>query len=124
MKSALAVFAGIVATVVLSLGCDAGMFAAGLFGPSATDGAFAIAAVYRAVFNGVGGWVTARLAPSSPMRHAMALAGFGVVAGSLGVVAAAAGGEEMGPLWYAVSIPVSAIPTVWLGATVHTRRSS
>ena len=50
------------------------------------------------------------------MRHAWILAGIGLVAGLAGVAAyytiAAA---RIGPAWYAISIPVEAIPCVWLG---------
>ena len=90
------------------------MHAAGIF-PSAprlmSDPLFALAAAYRAVFTIAGGYVTAHLAPDRPMRHAWILAGIGLVAGLAGVVAYyAIGGAELGPAWYAISIPVEAIP--------------
>jgi peptidoglycan/LPS O-acetylase OafA/YrhL len=50
------------------------------------------------------------------MRHVWILAGIGLVAGLAGVVAYyTIGGAELGPAWYAISIPVEAIPCVWLG---------
>jgi hypothetical protein len=114
-----AVLAGFAVIVVLSLAADMLMRAAGAFsaGQMANQGQFAIAALYRAAFTVVGGYVTARLAPDWPLRHAWVLAGIGLAAGLGGIAAYfSGGGAEMGPLWYAVSIPLSAIPCVWLGA--------
>ncbi len=47
-----------------------------------------LALTYRSVFTFIGGYVTARLAPHSPMRHVLVGCGIGLVLGSLGVVAA------------------------------------
>jgi hypothetical protein len=50
------------------------------------------------------------------MRHAWILAGIGLFAGLAGVAAYyTVGRAELGPAWYAISIPVEAIPCVWLG---------
>src|ERR1700704_1199070 len=82
-------------------------------------------AACRALFTVAGGYVTARLAPDRPMRHAWVLAGIGLVAGLAGVVAYyAIGGAELGPSWYAISIPVEAIPCVWLGGWLAASRRS
>jgi hypothetical protein len=49
--------------------------------------------------------------------------GIGLVAGLAGVVAYyVIGGAELGPAWYAFSIPVEAIPCVWLGARLAVPR--
>ena len=109
-------------TFVLSIGTDVVMQAAGwfpAFGQPMTDSLFALAATYRAAYTVAGGYVTASLAPDLPMRHAWVLAGIGLVAGTLGLVAYWIGGPELGPAWYAVSIPVSAIPCVWAGARLR-----
>jgi hypothetical protein len=119
LKSAGAVVAGFVVTAITSTAMDAVMHAAGIFPamPSAmSDSLFALATAYRAVFTVAGGYVTARLAPDGPMRHVWILAGIGLVAGLAGVVFYySAGGAELGPAWYAISIPLEAIPCVWLG---------
>jgi hypothetical protein len=119
LASAGAVAAGFLVRALASTAADAVMHAAGIF-PSAprlmSDPLFALASAYRALFTVAGGYVTARLAPDRPMRHAWILAGIGLVAGLAGVVAYhAIGGAELGPAWYAISIPVEAIPCVWLG---------
>ena len=123
-----AVVAGFVLTALASTAADAVMHTAGIF-PSEprlmSDSLFALATAYRALFTVAGGYVTARLAPDRPMRHAWILAGIGLVAGLAGVVAYyTIGGAELGPAWYAISIPVEAIPCVWLGGRLAASRRS
>ena len=114
-----AVAAGFIVTALTSTAADAVMHAAGIFPGTPrlmSDGLFALAAAYRALFTVAGGYVTARLAPDRPMHHAWILAGIGLFAGLAGVVAYyTLGGAELGPAWYAISIPFEAIPCVWLG---------
>lgn len=121
-----AVAAGFLVTVVAATATDAAMETAGLFpkGPEPmSDRLFVLAAAYRALFTIAGGYVTARLASNRPMRHAWILAGIGLVAGLLGVVAyCSVGGAQLGPAWYALAIPAEAIPCVWLGAWLAMRR--
>jgi hypothetical protein len=82
LASAGAVAAGFLVTALASTAADAVMHAAGIF-PSAprlmSDPLFALASAYRALFTVAGGYVTARLAPDRPMRHAWILAGIGVL---------------------------------------------
>ena len=121
-----AVVAGFILTALASTAADAVMHAAGIFPrapQSMSDSLFALAAAYRALFTVAGGYVTARLAPDRPMRHVWILAGIGLVAGLAGVVAYyTIGGAELGPAWYAISIPVEAIPCVWLGGRLAASR--
>lgn len=120
LASAGAIVAGFVVTAAASTAMDAVMRAVGIF-PGAPQlmaaPLFVLASVYRAAFTVAGGYTTARLAPNRPMRHAWILAGIGFVAGMAGVIAYyIIGGEKLGPAWYAISIPLEAIPCVWLGA--------
>jgi peptidoglycan/LPS O-acetylase OafA/YrhL len=120
-----AVVAGFLVTVITSTAADAVMHAASIF-PRATeamsDPLFALASGYRALFTVVGGYVVARLAPDRRMRHAWILGGIGLVAGMAGVLAFyAVGARKLGPAWYAFSIPLEAIPCVWLGAKLALR---
>ncbi|HEX4709662.1 hypothetical protein [Phenylobacterium sp.] len=128
LASAGAVAAGFLVTAAASIAADAVMHATGIFpsSPGAmSDPLFALASAYRALFTVAGGYATARLAPDRPMRHAWILAGIGLVAGLAGVVAYyVIGGAELGPAWYAISIPVEAIPCVWLGARLAPARRS
>jgi len=123
LRSAGAVLAGFFATALLSVGTDAVLHATGVFPPMdvrMSDGLFVVAAVYRALFTVVGGAVTARLAPSSPGRHAAALCGLGLLGGLAGLSVAIAH-PELGPLWYSASIPLSAVPCIALGAWLARR---
>lgn len=127
LASALAVIAGFATTAITSTATDAAMEAAHLFprSPQAmTDGLFAIASTYRGMFTVAGGFVTARLAPARPMRHAAILAGIGLLAGIGGVIAFLTVEQgKLGPAWYALSIPLQAIPCVMLGGWLATRRA-
>lgn len=119
-----AVVAGFLVTAIASTATDAVLQAAGVFPKPPqlmSDALFALASAYRALYTVAGGYVTARLAPARPMRHAWILAGIGLAAGLAGVVAYyAIGGAQLGPAWYAISIPLEAIPGVWLGARLAT----
>ena len=99
---------------------------AGVFPPAGLEMAnslFVIAAIYRAVFTIIGGYITAWLAPDRPMAHAWVLAAIGLVTGLAGVALYWKGGQNLGPAWYAISIPVSAIPCVWIGARWRMRQA-
>jgi hypothetical protein len=75
------------------------------------------------VFNVAGGYIAARLAPSAPLRHAMALGIVGLVLSAAGVAFSIAK-PELGPMWYPVVLLVVAVPCAWLGGTIATRKSS
>jgi hypothetical protein len=118
LRSVGAVLGGFVTVVVLSIGGDIIVYGLGLArqGQVMSDQMFVLAAAYRAVFTLAGGYVTARLAPDRPMAHVWVLAGIGLLAGLAGVVGYyTARSPMLGPAWYAISIPVMAIPCVWLG---------
>ena len=82
-----------------------------------------LALSYRILYAFAGGYLTAALAPSSPMRHVVALGILGFVAGSAGAVAAITV-ADLGPDWYpiAIALALSAFPSVWLGGRVHGTR--
>jgi hypothetical protein len=95
------------------------MYAVGWFpalGQPMADSFFILAATYRAAYTVVGGYVTARFAPDRPMGHAWVLAALGLLAGTAGLIAYWRSGPELGPAWYAISIPVSVVPSIWTGA--------
>lgn len=117
VRSVVAVLAGFLAVGALSVGADAVMHEVGIFPPvpvRMADAMFIWPAVYRAAFTVLGGWITARLAPSRPMGHAVVLAVLGTLGGLAGLVGT--WGMDLGPTWYAVSIPLSAFPCILAGA--------
>jgi hypothetical protein len=116
-----AVLAGLIAVVVLSLGTDLALHAAGVFPPfdqRMSDALFVLATAYRTVYAVVGGYVTARLAPNRPMQHALLNGLIGVALSTLGAVLT--WNRALGPHWYPLALIVTAMPTAWLGAKFHT----
>jgi len=112
-----AVVAGFLAVVILSIGTDAGLHAAGIFpglGQRMSDGLFVLATIYRTIYGVVGSYVTARLAPYKAMKHALVGGAIGMVLATIGAVAT--WNKNLGPRWYPVALVVGALPTAWVGA--------
>jgi peptidoglycan/LPS O-acetylase OafA/YrhL len=120
LRSIWAVVAGFLIVFVLSSLGDVVSKMAGLIptdGSNPTFKAFYIFTAYRLVFTVLGGYVTARLAPRNPMKHAVILGVIGTAAALVGVFALAS--KHYGPTWYAWALVVTAIPCTWLGAKIH-----
>ena len=118
-RSVAAVVAGLVAIVVTHTGMDAIMHGTGVFpraGEVMSDGLFGLAASYRFVLSVFGAYVTARLAPARPMKHALVLGGIGTLLSLAGLLATLGRGPEFGPLWYPLSLVLVSLPCCWLGA--------
>lgn len=113
-----AVLAGFLTVVLLSIGTDAVLHAAGVFPPLGQpmgDVLWMLATAYRIVYAVAGGYIAARLAPDRPMRHVMALGVVGLVASIVGVVTTWNAGLEFGPKWYSLGLVATAIPCTWAG---------
>ena len=122
LKSIVAVFAGAVTSIVLSVGTDALMHATGIF-PAGTepmnDALFALATMYRTIYGVVGAYITARLAPDRPMMHALVLGGFGVVASTAGAIAMWSKLPALGPKWYPLLLIALAVSPAWVGVKLR-----
>jgi hypothetical protein len=116
-RSVLAVAAGLGANVLLAMAADQVAYAAGLFPqpPEVTyeTGPYVIATAYRALFGVAGAWLTARLAPSAGMRHALILGGIGLALCAAGLIAAFT--MKLGPVWYPLALLLVTLPCAWLG---------
>ena len=129
-RSIVAVAAGFLTVVVLSLATDQLLHVLDVYPPWGQPmyetGLNALALSYRIVYTLLGEYITARLAPRSPMRHVMILAIIGLVAGTAGAVAAITG--NFGPNWYPIALAVTAYPCTWFGGWLkwgtRLRRSS
>lgn len=113
----LAVIVGFIAVVILSVVTDMVLEGIGVF-PPPTQGLFdtgllLIATGYRSLYTLAGGYITARLAPDHPMRHALALGIVGLIGGSLGAISTA--NSNLGPAWYAWGLAITSLPLAWLG---------
>ena len=123
-RSAGAVLLGLVAVVVLSLGTDQVLHTLHVYPPWGQPmwdpRLNALALAYRLVYGTLGGYLMARYAPHTPMRHAMTGGAIGFMLSALG--AAAAIDMQMGPAWYPIALALSALPTSWAGASIAIAR--
>lgn len=118
LHSAGAVLGGLLATFAVTSAVDAVFHALGVFPPFGepmSDALFALALAYRIPLNAAGCYLTARLAPGNPARHAFVLGGVGFVLAIAGAVAM----WDLGPGWYSLANVAIALPCAWLAVRVH-----
>ena len=124
-KSVWAVVAGVLVIVIGSTLVDIVLHAIGVYPPMEqplTDALALLATSYRIVISLGGAWLTARLAPQKPMKHAMILGYVGVALGLSGLAATCNLG--LGPRWYPIALVVLAIPQCWLGGKIYEMQSA
>ena len=116
-RSILAILAGIVTGIVLSMGTDLGLHAVGL-APALSvrwpNKLLLLATTYRSIYGVFASYVIARLAPNRPMAHSLLAGALGLVVSSLG--AAAAWSTTFGQHWYSITLALTALPAAWAGA--------
>jgi uncharacterized membrane protein len=117
LKSIGAVLAGFLTVFILSVATDALLEYIGVL-PAQTEGLFdtkllVLALAYRSLYAMLGGYVTARLAPSNTMRHVAILGVLGTIGGIVGIFV----GWNMSDHWYPIALAVTAFPLVWVGGT-------
>ena len=116
-RGVLAVSAGFIAVVLLSVVTDTIMQAFGFFVAGSESmgeiGPFAFALIYRSTYGIIGSWTAARMAPAYPMRYALIVGGIGLVVSLLGAVTMTA--KELGPEWYPWALAVATMPCAWVG---------
>ena len=125
LRGAWAVFAGFVACVVLSLGCDALMHLSGIFPPLGQlmpDGLFLLPLAYRIVLDAFSSYLTAQLAPEPRWRYVWIGGGIGLLMGILGIAVSVKSGPAMGPLWYPVALAASVPLTTWAGGWLYLKK--
>jgi hypothetical protein len=123
-SSVWAIVAGVLVIIVVTTLVDILLHVTHVFPPTdqpITDALALLATSYRVVISVGGAWLTARLAPDSPMKHAMLLGYVGVVLGMVGLVATWNLG--LGPRWYPISLVVLAIPQCWAGGKIYEMQS-
>ena len=125
MKTSIwAVVAGVLVIIVVTTLVDIVLHLARVFPPMdqpINDSLALLATSYRIVISVGGAWLTARLAPDKPMKHALILGLAGTVLGLVGVVATWNSG--LGPRWYPVALAVLAIPQCWAGGRIYEMQS-
>jgi len=125
IRSIGAVVAGFLVVVILSIGTDVALRAAGIFPPldqRVPDALLLVATAYRTLYSIAGSYIASRLAPSHPMRHALALGVLGFAASTAGAIATWNGGPAFDPKWYPIALIVLAMPGAWVGGKLYGRR--
>lgn len=124
-QSIVAVVVGMLSIIVTTTAIDVLLHLAGFFPPlriPLNNRQGLVALVYRIVISIAGAWLTAKLAPARPMKHALILGAIGTVLGGMGAVATL--GKGLGPAWYPILLAVLAIPQCWAGARIYQARHS
>ena len=119
-RSILAVVVGVVFIIVVTTLIDIALHLTGVYPPMnqpLNDSLALLATCCRIIVSIAGAWLTARLAPDKPMKHAMALGYVGTVLGLVGL--AATWGKGLGPNWYPIALVVLAIPQCWAGGRLY-----
>ena len=126
LQSVAAVFLGFISVAVFSLATDQLLHVLDVYPPWGEPmwdpGLNLLALSYRIVYTVLGGYITARLAPRSPMRHVAVLGTIGSITASAGAIGAM--NLNFGPNWYPIALAVTGFPCVWLGGVLHSRRGA
>ena len=127
MRSTAAVLIGFFAVVILSLGTDQVMHSLGIYPPWGEvmqgTGLYLLALSYRIVYTIDGGYLTARFAPHSPVRHAVILGIIGLAVGTIGAILTINAGN-LGPSWYPIAVALTGLPCSWLGGVIYASRQA
>lgn len=122
LKSIGAVAAGFATLVILSMITDIVLEKTGIMKtqPFVENPVWLIVVIilYRTVFNTFGCYLTARIAPNKPMKHAIILGTIGVVLTTVGLIVM----WDTPPRWYPVSLIVLTLPAAWLGGKMTIKK--
>ena len=125
LRSVSAVLIGFILIPLLNMGTQALLSRAlpDLYpadGPVTSTAALLLACGYVAVFGILGCYVTARLAPSRPMLHALILGALGL---AVSIPAALATWSDA-PVWFNVYNLLAVMPYAWIGGRIRERQLS
>jgi hypothetical protein len=122
-KSIGAIIAGFLVGAILSVGADITLNAAGIINMESfkdnSAGVILIVIIYRFIFNVIGCYLTAKLAPNKPMKHALIIGVVGTVFALLGSAAM----WDKAVVWYNISVILISLPSAWVGAKLFLKRN-
>jgi hypothetical protein len=124
-RSILAVLAGMVFAIALTLVTDLIMHKTHVFPPlgeRVPNPLLALATGYRAVIAIAASYLTAYLAPYRPIAHAMIGGAFGFVASLAGAIATWNAGPAYEAHWYPLALAILSLPQAWLGGWLRSRQ--
>lgn len=124
LKSTGAIVVGFILVAVLSVGTDTILEATGVFPPITqpqlyTSGHLLFALIFRTVYAGIGGYITALLSPGKSMRDAKILASIGFFVAVIGALSHL----NLGNVWYPILLAILSPMFVILGAKMQKRTS-
>jgi hypothetical protein len=123
--STAAVVIGFISVAVLSLATDQVLHVLDVYPPWGEpmyDPRLNLLALsYRILYTVAGGYITASLAPHSPMRHVFVVGILGLITGTAGAIAAISM-ADLGPSWYPIALALTGFPCVWLGGMIWMKR--
>ena len=117
VKSILAVLAGLIFIGFTHTLTDTILESSGVF-PPPSEGLHVtwmvlLALGYRVVLSIAGCFITAKLAPQNPMKHALILGFIGIFLATFGAVVAIP--LNLSPTWYPIALILVTLPCAWLG---------
>jgi hypothetical protein len=124
-RSIFAVLAGIVVGVAATIATDVLLHAIHLFpawDQRVPDGLLFLATAYRTVYSVGASYLTARLAPFSPMKHALAGGLIGFIVSLAGAIATWNSGPQFQTHWYPVALILLTFPCAWAGGMLRLRQ--
>jgi hypothetical protein len=123
-RSITAVLVGVIVGIVATIATDIVLHEIGVFPPWGAsmvgyNGALGLAVFYRAIYGLAASYIIARLAPDTPMMHALVGGALGLIVGIVGAVVTWNKGPAFGPHWYPVALIVLAMPQAWAGGKLY-----
>ena len=117
VKSILAVVVGLIFIGFTHTLTDTVLETSGVF-PPPSEGLHVtwmllLALGYRIILSIAGCFLTAKLAPQNPMKHALILGFIGIFLATLGAVVAIP--LNLSPTWYPIALVLVTLPCAWLG---------
>jgi hypothetical protein len=120
------VLTGMVVCVVVTLATDLVLHLTHVFPPMGQrppDSLLVLATAYRTIYSVACSYLTARLAPYSPMKHALVGGAIGFAVSVAGAVATWNGGPQFQSHWYPVVLILLALPCAWLGGMLRLKQT-
>ena len=125
LKSIGAVLSGLIFIGISHTAVDKILEGLGIF-PNPDEGLhvtwmLVVALAYRTVLSIVGCYITAALAPSRPMLHALILGFIGLVISTIAAINLIP--VNLSPAWYPITLAVISVPCAWIGGMLAERRT-
>lgn len=123
LKSIWAILAGFIFVLVVSISTDILLTKTGFMKQPFhlnTTSFISFVVFYRCLYGTTGSYLTAKLSPNKPMKHA-------IIGGIIGFIMAILGALVMWdtpPHWYPLTLITTTLPCAWLGAKLFIKRKT